>query len=194
MGQNPRRGKTGMCLRLQLLRLPRNVCFHGLERGRLYARVKPSHPLLGDIGEKPYLGFIAIKRCSGPSGIVSAGNLASPRCAGGQVKEIEPCAKNSTRKYEYEKHHEAQTTYGGRSIHAPFLFFEHRDLFYHVWGHSSSNMVKVVIVLSIRRTSGRTPQSSGACIPERQLRVFRDLVPAMDRERIYPPDPFHRYR
>ena len=144
ISQHPSRWKTGIFLRFGLVRLIGHLFCRSLERGRLDAPEKPSHPSLGDIGEKPNLGSIAIKRCSGPSGIVSAGNLASPRCTGGQIKEIEPSAKNSARKHECGKHQEAQTTHGGRSIHAAFIFLGDHCLFYHVWGHSPSSMVRKI--------------------------------------------------
>jgi hypothetical protein len=60
--QNPSRWKTGICLRFALLGLAGNVSSSCLERGRLFAPEKPRHPLLGDIGEEPYLGSIAIQR------------------------------------------------------------------------------------------------------------------------------------
>ena len=126
MRQNPSRWKTGMCLRFQLLRLTRNVFSYSLERGRLHAREKPSHPLLGDVGEKPHLGSIAVQQRSGIDRIVPADNFPSPDCTGGQIKQIEPCTKNSTRKHKCEKHYHAYTTYGIRSIHAAFLFPEHQ--------------------------------------------------------------------
>jgi hypothetical protein len=42
--------------------------------------------LLGEIGEEPHLGSIAIEQCSGIAGIVPADNFPSPGSTGGQIK------------------------------------------------------------------------------------------------------------